>query len=68
VFRAALTLAALVGAFILLARAGAVHGQMCVPQVGCVRAAKHDATFDRSPSKPVVRRVRTTLVVTVAGG
>jgi hypothetical protein len=62
VIRGAITIAALVAAFIGLARAGAVQGQMCVPQLGCVTAAKHDARFDhsRTPVTRVVKRVHTT--------
>jgi hypothetical protein len=60
VIRGAITIAALVAAFIGLARAGAVHGEMCVSQIGCVRAAKHDAAFERGPAVKVVTRVRTT--------
>jgi hypothetical protein len=60
VIRGAITVAVLVAAFIGLARAGAVHGEMCVSQIGCVRAAKHDAAFERGPAVKVVTRVRKT--------
>ena len=60
--RAAFTVAVLVAAFIGLARAGAVQGEMCVPQLGCVRAAKHNAEFDRTrtPVTRIVKHVHTT--------
>ncbi len=58
--RGAITIAALVAAFIGLARAGAVHGEMCVSQIGCVRAARHDAAFERGPAVQIVKRIRTT--------
>jgi hypothetical protein len=65
VIRGAITVAVLVAAFIGLARAGAVHGEMCLSQVGCVRAAKNDARFQRSPTAALVKHARTHhLVVT----
>ena len=68
VIRGAITIAVLVAAFIGLARAGAVHGQMCLSQVGCVSASKHDAAFQRSPTPALVQRVRAhRLVATPAG-
>jgi hypothetical protein len=68
VIRGAITIAVLVAAFIGLARAGALHGEMCLSQVGCVHAAKHDAAFERSPTPAVVKQVRQhRLVVTSAG-
>jgi hypothetical protein len=62
VIRLALTVAVLVAAFIGLARAGAVQGEMCVSQLGCVQAAKHDARFERTktPLTRIVKHVRTT--------
>jgi hypothetical protein len=57
VIRGAITIAALVAAFIGLARVGVVHGQMCLSQVGCVTAAKHDAAFQRSPTTAKQKRV-----------
>jgi hypothetical protein len=59
VIRGAITVAVLVAAFIGLARAGAVHGEMCLSQVGCVKAAKDEARFQRSPTPPVVQKLRT---------
>ena len=53
----------LVAAFIGLARAGAVHGEMCLSQVGCVRAAKDQAKFQRAPTPPVVKLAREQTVV-----
>jgi hypothetical protein len=68
VIRGAITIAVLVAAFIGLARTGAVHGQMCLSQVGCVNASKHDATFQRSPRPALVQQVRAhPLVVTPPG-
>jgi hypothetical protein len=65
VIRGAITVALLVAAFIGLARAGAVHGEMCLSQVGCVHAARDQARFQRSPTPPLVKKVsKTTLVVT----
>jgi hypothetical protein len=58
VIRGAITVAVLVAAFIGLARAGAVHGEMCLSQVGCVHAAKDDARFQRSPTPPVIKLAR----------
>jgi hypothetical protein len=60
VIRGAITIAMLVVAFVALARTGAVHGQMCVSQVGCVTAAKHNAAFERGPATQVVKKIRTT--------
>jgi hypothetical protein len=60
VIRGAITIAVLVVAFIGLARTGAVHGQMCVSQVGCVTAAKHNAAFERGPATQIVKKIRTT--------
>ena len=66
--RGALTIAVLVAAFIGLARTGAVHGEMCLSQVGCVLASKHDAAFQRSPTPVIVKQVRAhRLVVTPPG-
>ena len=66
--RGAIVIAALVVAFIGLARAGAVHGEMCLSQVGCVRAAKDKAEFQRSPTPAVVKQAREhTLVVAPPG-
>ena len=67
--RGAITVAVLVAAFIGLARAGAVHGEMCLSQVGCVHAAKHDAAFHapHAVSRERKKRVRTRLVVTPPG-
>ncbi len=56
--RGAITIAVLVAAFIGLARAGALHGEMCLSRVGCVHAAKHGAAFQRSPTPPVVKLAR----------
>jgi hypothetical protein len=68
VIRGAITIAVLVAAFIGLARSGAVHGEMCLSQVGCVRASKHDAAFQRSPTPAIVKQVRAhRLVVTPPG-
>jgi hypothetical protein len=68
VIRGAIIIAALVAAFIGLARTGAVHGEMCLSQVGCVRAAKHDAAFQRSPTPSLVKQARAhRLVVTPPG-
>jgi hypothetical protein len=65
VIRGAITVAVLVAAFIGLAHAGAVHGEMCLSQVGCVKAAKDDARFQRAPTPPLVKQVRKhTVVVT----
>jgi hypothetical protein len=66
VIRGAITVAVLVAAFIGLARAGAVHGEMCLSQVGCVHAARDEARFQRSPTPPVVTKLARThrLVVT----
>ena len=61
--RGAITVAVLVAAFIGLARAGAVHGEMCLSQVGCVRAAKDQAKFQRAPTPPVVKLAREQTVV-----
>ena len=61
--RGAITIAALVVAFIGLARAGAVHGEMCLSQIGCVHAAKDDAQFRRSPTPPVIKTIRKQSVV-----
>jgi hypothetical protein len=58
VIRGAITVAVLVAAFIGLARAGAVHGEMCLSQVGCVRAAKDDARFQRAPTTPAIKLAR----------
>jgi hypothetical protein len=58
VIRGAITVAVLVAAFIGLARAGALHGEMCLSQVGCVRAAKNDARFQRSPTPAIVQQAR----------
>jgi hypothetical protein len=63
VIRGAITVAVLVAAFIGLARAGALHGEMCLSQVGCVKAAKDDARLQRSPTPALVSRVRKTTVV-----
>jgi hypothetical protein len=51
VIRGAITVAVLVAAFIGLARAGALHGEMC-------RAAKNDARFQRSPTPAIVQQAR----------
>ena len=65
VIRGAITVAILVAAFIGLAHAGAVHGEMCLSQVGCVKAAKDEARFQRTPTPPLVKQVRKhTVVVT----
>jgi hypothetical protein len=58
VIRGAITVAVLVAAFIGLARAGALHGEMCLSQVGCVRAAKNDARFQSSPTPAIVQQAR----------
>jgi hypothetical protein len=60
VIRGAITIAALVAAFIGLAHTGAVHGQMCLSQIGCVTAAKHNADFERGPATQVVKKIKTT--------
>jgi hypothetical protein len=67
VIRGAITVAVLVAAFIGLARAGAVHGEMCVSQVGCVKAAKHDAAFERGPAAKIVKRTTTVVTLTPSG-
>jgi hypothetical protein len=59
VIRGAITVAVLVAAFIGLARAGALHGEMCLSQVGCVHAAKDNARFQRAPTPAIVKQVRT---------
>jgi hypothetical protein len=66
VIRGAITVAVLVAAFIGLARAGAVHGEMCLSQVGCVHAAKDEARFQRAPTPAIVKQVRkqTTVITT----
>jgi hypothetical protein len=65
VIRGAIIVAVLVAAFIGLARAGALHGEMCLSQVGCVKAAKDNARFQRSPTPPLVKQIRKhTVVVT----
>ncbi len=56
--RGAITVAVLVAAFIGLARAGALHGEMCLSQVGCVRAARNDARFQRSPTPAIVQQAQ----------
>jgi hypothetical protein len=58
VIRGAITVAVLVAAFIGLARAGALHGEMCLSQVGCVHAARNDARFQRSPTPAIARQAR----------
>jgi hypothetical protein len=37
-----------------------VHGQMCLSQIGCVTAAKHNADFERGPATQVVKKIKTT--------
>jgi hypothetical protein len=61
VIRGAITVAVLVAAFIGLARAGALKGEMCLSQVGCVTASKDNARFQRSPTPPVVKLARANL-------
>lgn len=57
VIRGAITVALLVVAFVGLARAGAVHGEMCLSQVGCVRAGGNKAAIVSKPS-PAVKELR----------
>jgi hypothetical protein len=57
VIRGAIVVAVLIAAFIGLARTGAVHGEMCLSQVGCVRAGGHKAALVSKPS-PLVKQLR----------
>jgi hypothetical protein len=67
VIRGAITVAVLVAAFVGLVRVGAVHGEMCLSQVGCVHAAKDEAKFQRSPTPAVVKQAREHRLVVPAG-
>jgi hypothetical protein len=57
VIRGAIVVAVLIAAFIGLARTGAVHGEMCLSQVGCVRAGGNKAAIVSKPS-PAVKQLR----------
>jgi hypothetical protein len=64
VIRGAITVAVLVAAFIGLVHVGAVHGEMCLSEVGCVHAAKNEAKFQRSPTPTIVKQARHHRLVT----
>jgi hypothetical protein len=66
VIRGAIVVAVLIAAFIGLARTGAVHGEMCLSQVGCVRAGGHNAALVSKPS-PAVKQLRRHQIPTPLG-
>jgi hypothetical protein len=67
VIRGAITVAVLVAAFVGLVHVGAVRGEMCLSQVGCVHAAKDEAKFQRSPTPVIVKQARQHRLVTPTG-